>query len=287
MQRRAAAIYFGLFVVIGAGAFGFIQVGTSQPEVDLGTQIYTQGDTLTVGGTTYTVSNLSLGQPGTEGAGTAQLSLSWTNDSVRATATLDNGSTTTYEGDEYAVHIENRTDVSQFTLREVQNVTAILVDDPEVQNEVVTVDGTDYVVRRSDNSLIRLSEYLPAPATAGPFRTGGSFPYAADSGNVTATIAAVSPANVTLAWQTTEDRSNEGVTEGTNISLGGTQHLVHFVGATGAQIVPTDQYIDDYQHQLAVEDNWFERIAGLWGVVIVSFIAAVLLLSAAYMPVKE
>ncbi len=287
MQRRAAAIYFALFVVIGAGAFGFIQVGTTQPEVDLGTEIYTEGDSFSVGGQSYSISNLSLGAAGTEGEGTNQLTLSWTNDSVRATASLANDSTTTYQGEEYTVVIENRSDVSSFSLREVQNVTAILSNDPAVEDEVATVGDREYAVRRSNDSLIPLSEYLPEPETLGPFAEGETYDYTADGTNVTATIQSVTPSAATLTWQTSEDRTNEGITEGTNVTLAGTEYFVHFVGGSGAQIAPTDQYLDEYQQQLAVEDNWYERIAGLWGIVIVSFMAAVLLLGAAYMPVKE
>jgi hypothetical protein len=286
MQRRAAAIYFGIFILIGAGAYGFIQVGTSQPQVDLGTEKFSQGDSFQVGGQTYTVSNLARAEGG-EGEGALQVSLSYTNASARSTATLANNSTTSYEGEDYRVVIENRSDVSEFTLREVQNVTAILVDDPAVENELATQNGTKYVVYRDDQSLEPLEEYLPAPETRGPFATGESFPHTADGTNVTATIDAVTPSEVTLAWTTEAERSIEGVTEGSNITLGGTQHFVHFVDDENVEIVPTDQFLDDYQQQNAVRDNWLERIAGIWGVVILSFVAAIFLLGAAYMPVKD
>ena len=286
MQRRAAAIYFGIFLLVGAGAYGFIQVGTTQPQVDLGTEEYAQGDTLQVGGQTYTISNLGRAEGG-EGQGALQVSLSYTNESARSTATLEHNATTTYEGAEYRVVIENRTDVSAFSLVEVQNVSAILADDPSVENELATQDGTSYVVRTDDQSLVPLEEYLPEPATQGPFATGDTYPHAADGSTVDATISAVTPSEATLAWTTSEERAIEGVSEGSNITLGGVQHLVHFTGDDSVQIAPTDQVIEDYSAQNEVQDYWLERIAGLWGVIFVSFFAAVFLLAAAYMPVKD
>lgn len=292
MQRRAAAVYFALFVLIGAGTFAFIQVGTSQPDIRLeGARELSSGQSLTVAGTEYTVSEIGHaesegGGHGGGGAGPIVGTLTWTNESAVQTATLDNGSTTTYQGDTYTVVIPNRSDVAEFRLVERFNVTARLLADDAVENQLATKNGTDYVVYRANDTIRRLSEWLPEPTRQGPFTEGGSFPYQADGGNVTATIRGVTTSAVTLAWDSPTDREAE-LTEGSNVTLGDTTYFAHFTDANHVQLVPTNQYWDQYQRQLEYEDAWFERHAGLWAVVIASFMAAVLLLAAAYMPVKS
>lgn len=287
MQRRAAAVYFALFVLIGAGTLGFIQVGTSQPEVRLQAGELSSGDALTVEGVDYTVSDIGFGETEGEGEGEDIVgTLTWTNESYVATATLDNGSTIPFEGEEYRVVIENRTDVSSFELVEAFNVTALLLADDDVENELATRNGTDHVVYRADQRIEPLSEWLPAPDRQGPFAVGETMPYAAEEGTVPAAVRSVEPDAATLAWDSTDDREAE-LTEGGNVTLGETQYFAHFTDEEHVQLVPTDQYWAAYQEELAYEDAWFERHAGLWAVVIASFLAAVILLSTAYMPVKS
>ena len=283
MQRRAAAVYFALFVLIGAGTLVFIQVGTTQPEIRLQADEFSEGQSLTVDGVEYSVSTIT--ETGGEGAGGGMVAtLSWTNESFVATATLDNNSTTAYDGDTYRVVVENRTNVSEFDLVQSFNVTALLVADDAVEDSLATRNGTSYVVYRDDQTIEPLSEWLPAPDRQGPFAEGGTFDYEAE--NVTADIRAVEPSGVTLAWDSSQDRE-ANVTEGGNITLGDTQYFGHFTDENSVQIVPTDQYWDTYQEEVAYEDAWFERHAGLWAVVIATFLAAVILLSTAYLPVKS
>jgi hypothetical protein len=286
MQRRAAAVYFALFVLIGAGTFGFIQVGTSQPDVRLDAQEFSSGDSLTVDGTEYAVSEISRAEPseGGEGEGNLVGTLTWTNESTVATATLDNGSTTTYQGEEYEVRADG--DAAEFTLVETVNVTALLLADDSVENQLATKNGTDYVVFRANDSIQRLSTWLPEPDREGPFAEGGTFEYRSDDGNVSATISAVTADGATVSWQSSTDREAE-LTEGGNVTLGTTQYFAHFTDEEHVQLVPTDQYWAAYQSELDYEDAWFERHAGLWAVVIASFMAAIILLASAYMPVRS
>lgn len=153
MQRRAAAVYFVLFVVVGAGAYGFLGV-ISEPAVQLDGPAYGEGEQFSAGGTTFTVDSIGDGE-----------------------AVL------TYE------------------------------------NETGAAQETD-------------------------------------------------------------------VGEGENVTLGGTQHFAHFTAGGDVQILPNDEYYGDYQSELAVQDHYHERRAGIWAVVILSFLAGIVLLSAAYMPVR-
>ena len=83
MQRRAAAIYFVFFLVIGAGAFGLIQT-TAEPtvSVEVNEQAYSAGDTVSFGDRSWTVAS----------ADTDSGELTWTNESSVITTTIDNGS---------------------------------------------------------------------------------------------------------------------------------------------------------------------------------------------------
>jgi len=284
MQREAAAVYFALFIVLGAGAYGFIQVGVTEPTVDLGPDELGNGDTLTVDGRTYTVEN--VGRESTEeGEGPITGQLRWLNESAVGTASLENASRTTYEGETYNVSIVNRTDVSAFSLVAVQNVTAILRNDPAVENETGTIGGTRYVFF-TDGDRQPLAEYLPEPATVGPFDTADTFPYETDNGTVDADIAEVTPEAVSLVWSNPTEETIQ-LSEARNLTLNGVPYFVHFTDADSVEVLPRDRFYDEFTHQLRVQDAWGERVAGLWGIVIIALLASILLLAAAYMPVKS
>lgn len=296
MQRRAAAVYFALFLVIGAGAFGFIQVGMTEPTVQFqDAPEYGPDDTITVDGRTHTVANITTvggsGEGGGHGGGGGgeelSANLTWVNESARETATLANGSTTTYEGVDYNVLVDNAS--GQLTLSAVQNVSAILEADPAVEDEPLTQNGTQYV-RYVDNGTIQpLSEYLPEPERVS-FAVGDDYRYPAESGNVTATVSAVTAEEATLTW-TSPQTNRIQLSEGGNVTLNGQQHFVHFPSEPGdespqVQVLPVDSYYDSYQTQLAEIDYFQERTNGVWGVVILSFLAGIILLGTAYLPVK-
>ncbi|QLH81032.1 hypothetical protein [Halosimplex pelagicum] len=82
MQRRAAAIYFVFFLVIGAGAYGLIQT-TEEPTISLeGDTAYSAGDTVEFGDRTWEVAQADAGSG----------ELAWVNESAVVSTTLDNGS---------------------------------------------------------------------------------------------------------------------------------------------------------------------------------------------------
>lgn len=280
MQRRVAAVYFLLFVVIGAGAFGFIQVGMSQPTVDVAAPVLAENETLTVDGRTYTVSSV-----GTGGGESPTGELVWTNESAVSTATLANGSTTQYRGQEYRVAIENASGVDSFRLVAVQNASALLAADPAVEDEPITQGGVDYVIY-ADNQTRgpRVEAYLPEPETVA-FEVDDSIRYRTDSGNVTAAVSSVTPGAATLSWTEATTNTIE-LEEGTNVTLNGVDHFAHFPDAGGVQVLRVDQHYGEYRTDLAKIDYFQERRNGVWGVVILSVLAAIVLLSTAYLPVK-
>lgn len=241
MQRRAAALYFALFLVIGAGSYGYIQtVDAQQPTISLESQTYSQGDILTVDGRTYVVSEITTENASEGGEKTFSGSLAWTNQSAQETATLENATNTTYQNESWQVLIANTSDVSQFTLQENLNVSAILLNDSRVDNQTVNRDGEPHVVFTGNDTLKPLSEYLPEPETQN-FSEGQTFNYTTEEGSVQpATIDAVngsvSPPSVTLVWDTTEENTME-LAEGANVTLAdGQARVVHFPDGETVQL---------------------------------------------------
>jgi hypothetical protein len=291
MQRRAAAVYFVLFALIGAGALGFVQVGMSEPTVQFpDAPEYAPDDTTTVDGRTYTVANVTAvttgGEEGGHGGGGGEEvirgNLTWVNESARMTATLENGSMATYEGAEYNVTLDNAT--GEVVLVETQNVSAILAADPAVEDAPFAQNGTRYVRYVENGSLQRLAAYLPEPERVS-FAVGDDYRYPADSGNVTATVSSVTADAATLSW-TTSVTNRILLEEGSNVTLNGQQHFVHFPNEESVQVLPVDEYYGNYQSQLTEIDYWHERRNGVWGVVILTFLGGLVLLATAYMPVK-
>ena len=286
MQRRAAAVYFVLFLVIGGGAYGFMQVGMSAPTVDFeDATTYSEGDTLTVGGTTYTVTTVEAEtESGGHGGGT---SVSYTgelttlNESNMETATLENGSTVPFREGTYTVTVANETNASEFTLVETQNVTAIIANDSDAST-IVTDDAGQQFVRLQNGSTVPLSEYLPTPDAA-TRSVGDEFFYAEE--NVTTTVDAVTQSEVTLTWNNPANESVE-FGEGGNITLAGENFFGHFPSENTVQVLRSDEYYGQYQSVLDDIDYFHERKNGVWGIVIVSFLAAIVLVSAAYLPNK-
>lgn len=108
------------------------------------------------------------------------------------------------------------------------------------------------------------------------------------AGGVTYTVDSVGESSVTLTFQneTSGEEETREIQQGSNVTLGGTQHFAHIPAGGGAQILPTDQYYDEYRHELAVEDKYHERRAGVWAIVFMSFLAAIVLLTTAYLPTR-
>ncbi|MFC6863991.1 hypothetical protein ACFQGE_11040 [Halomicroarcula sp. GCM10025817] len=285
MQRRAAAAYFVFFLVVSVAAYAYIGVAESQrPEVNLDeTAELTNESTFSVDGTTYTASNIHLasGGGGHGGGGSMVAELAWTNESARFTQTVEHNTTTTYQNETYLALTDNET--STLTLRQQFNVSQLLREDPAVRNSLATQNGTQYVVYRENETLRPLEQWLPEPETLA-FSPGDTYELTTDSGTQQATVAAVSGSGATLEWTGAEEQTRE-LSEGGNVTLSGQQYFAHFPDHSTVQVVSIDEY-PEYQTALERQDYFHERKNGLWGVSILSGIAAVLLLGMAYMPTR-
>lgn len=288
MQRRWAAIYAAFFVVTAAGAYSVIAV-TDQPDIQIDGPTYGNNTNFSVGGQEYQVTNLGVSEGGgDEGGGhggggdgggpSFTGELVWTNDSWQFQAELENNTTVDYRDDQYRVFLANESDPNQFTLNQEFNVSQRLGNDSAVYNETVTVEGTEHVVYRANNSTRPLDQYLPAPQSE-TVSEGDQFQY---QGNQT-TVDNVTTEAVVLTW-TGSKTNSESLEEGKNVTLAdGNLYVVHFKSAQEVQISPN---VGDYQAELRQQDTFHERMNGFWMVVYISSLAAILIVGLAYLPVR-
>jgi hypothetical protein len=169
MQRRAAAAYAGLFVLIAVGAYamvGVVQepaVTVENPDHSLGS-----GDTLEVGDRTYTVDELS----GSATQADRSATLSWTNASERQTATIDNG-----------------TEIP---------VVDVVWSGQTARQEATLANGSTVSFNGSDHTLLVEDDGFTLQRDGGSesFSVGDAFSY---RGNAT-TVTAAGNGSATLAW---------------------------------------------------------------------------------------
>jgi hypothetical protein len=325
MQRRAAAIYVVFFVVVAIVAFSLTTVA-EEPAISVEGQDYSQGDTIRAGGAVWTVnisggsgelstvnesasftaalannSTLRLvngtyqpvpnGSGGaTTGTGGSPMGGATTPGTVAQTVpTGDSDSTLTSRlvrvvianetpsGGNTSAGNASGANITTFALREVLDVPELLVADPTVADTTLTAaNGTQYV-RFQNGSTQPLTEYLP-PVSVRNVSVGERFPY---QDNVT-TVARVNSSAATLAWEGELTRTKE-LEEGVNVTLGGTTYVTHF---PQGNTVTLSENVVGYQAELAEVQEFNERILGLWGVVIISLFAAILVAALAYLPVR-
>lgn len=275
MQRRAAAAAFVFFLLIAVGAWAYIGVAQDihEPEVSVSGATFGNGTTATIDGVEYTVSDIAGA-----GGGELEATLTWTNETATQTATLAHNDTIAYSEGEYRVVVPNETDPSSFTLEQQFNVSALLADDESVENELAEQNGTSYVVSRTDRSLDPLSEWLP-PRENVAVDEGDEIEYEEQM----TTVEAVAADSVTLTWAAPADREAE-LTEGGNVTLAnGEQYFAHYPSDEEVVLAHSSEY-GSYAQTVAAQAYFGERMAGLWGVMIIASFAAILVLSAAYLP---
>lgn len=160
MQRRAAAIYFVFFLVLGAGAYGLIQTA-EEPTITMDGDAYTAGDTVTLNGQEFTVASAE------SGAG----ELSWVNESAAISTTLDNGSevpvtdvrwedqsarqeqtfeagsTVEYNGSEYEVSVNES--ANSFTLTRADDAS---INETYAEGDTVNYQGRETTVASVDSN---------------------------------------------------------------------------------------------------------------------------------------
>ncbi|WP_418283166.1 hypothetical protein [Halorubrum sp. DTA98] len=280
MQRRAVAVYVALFLLVGAAAGALIATAESpeltfeDPEFEL-----SENDTFEVDGQEYTVVAVTeteaeddVGDVEIERSG----QIEW-EEITEQSETWANESVVEFDGDEWRVHIEGE-EPTEFTLVEVLDREAILADDPNAGNETVERDGEEYVVvsdEDGDDRLVPADEYFPAPEQR-TFAVGDELEYDGQ----TVTVDAVTEGEVTLVWEGPEVMSLD-VGQESVITLGDTEFVANFPDGSTLTL-STD--LAAYEAQLAEVDRLEQYDNGLWNVLIVSVLGAVLLAAAAFIP---
>lgn len=93
-----------------------------------------------------------------------------------------------------------------------------------------------------------------------------------------------------LVYQNGSESEEITLEEGANVTLAdGTQYFTHFKTHSeepSVVIAQTSEAYSSYQGDLARQDNFKQRMNGLWGVVILASVASLLIIPLAYMPVK-
>lgn len=178
----------------------------------------------------------------------------------------------------YRVRIRNVSDPDRFTFRQEYNVTALLRTDPAVENETVTrADERRYVVYEANGSTALLEDYLP-DSERQVFAEGDTFGYKANR----TTVANVTSKTVTLTW--TAPRSHSvSLAQDSTVSVGGQTFTAYYLDDDTVLLASDFQA---YQTDLRRIAFYNERINGLWGVVDLGLLAAILVVAAAYMPVR-
>lgn len=282
MQRRAAAIYVALFIVIGAASYSLVATAEA-PHIEFDNPDYalSSGETFEAGSQTYSVTDITAEvESGGHGGGSSLVrsgAIQYTNDSSRYTATWENNSTVTLEDTEWTVLAPGDENATQFTLREDVNETALLQEDPDAADELATYNGSQWVVIQDNGSerLVAPDSYFPEPRT----RTYSQGDTVAYEGNQT-TVSTVTAEAVEVTWTAPRTNSIE-VADNGNVTLGDQTYLAHFPDNSTMQL--TSDFAS-YRAQNEEIDTFHTRESGLWGVSILSFLTAVFLVGMAYMP---
>lgn len=264
MQRRAAAIYATLFILIAAGSY--VTIGVAQePTISLQNPDFSlsENDTFTVDGRTYTVTDI----------GDGEATLVWVNQSARFSETLAADATVTVDGTDFSVSIDANATPPQVTLTEVRTV-------PE-NVTVVEDDNETFVVQERDGQrvLVPRDRYLDerfGPADTRRLTPGDRFEFQ----NNTVTVDSITPDEVVLTW-TGERRNDVPARAGENVTLNGRQFVAHF--PDDATLVFESDFQAFARDERAIA-KFEDRMQGLWIGTIMSSLAAVLILGLSYLP---
>jgi hypothetical protein len=287
MQRRAAAGYVTLFLVLAAGAYVLITVTAAptvtveSPDHELGA-----GDEFAVDGRTYTVRTLDAeveeGDGHGSGGGVAYTgTVAWTNDSARYTVSWPAGDEVAFDevdflgarlNGSYTVVVPDEADPTTATLRAV----------PEDVETGERGNVTFVVIEREDGTIrqVPIGQYEPLQRVT---LSEGTVDYL---GNRTAV--SIDDEGVTLSW--TAPRTETVDLEHTrNVTLDGQRFFVYYEGGAGdgevSALLTTDT--SGYRQRVAEADRYHGRENGLWGITILGGSASVLLTALAFLPRKD
>lgn len=280
MQRRAAAIYVVLFVLLGSGSYALITTAQS-PSVAFEDPAYelTAQDQFQIGTQLYNVNSIeTLEQGGGHGGITTAMrkaEFQYTNQSAVYTVVLENNSTHRVNGERHRVLIRQKDgNPTAVQLQDELNESAILAADPSASEELVMQNNTRYVVR-NQSELISASEYFPQPQ-AQTISMGEALRYQ----NNSTTVRGITNKSVELRWTATRTNTVD-VSNHENVTLSGETYLVHFPDTSTVQLT---QQFGEYHAQTTAIAQFKTHKNGLWGISIASMLTVIFLIGFAYLP---
>lgn len=287
MQRRAAALYAALFIVLSVGAYAMIGVA-EEPAIEVADPDHSlaAGDELSVQGRTYTVAEI----------GDGRARLTWVAEGVEFSESWEVGAAAADAppSGESAAAIAANADLPTVTLGDTdyRAVVASGAADPGTLHLVAavslsedvttqTVDGEPYVVvsRPAGPELVPLGTYVLDEFGEPEVRSvdeGGRLTYQ----DAPARLAAVTNETASVEWIGTEENA-VSMSEGDLVDLNGAEFYAHFPQPTTLELTSDTA---GYEREVAAVETYEERVNGLWGVTIVGSLAAITVLALAYLP---
>ncbi len=277
MQRRSVAVYVAIFLLLGIGSYTLVATG-EQPDITIEDPEYAleEADTLSIDGTTYTVSTVDAEEEEEgHGGGTHTVylgELSWTEIQAQSD---------TWGTDDVVEVGQTQWVVSATSgalqLVEQQDREAILQADSTVENKTQQIDGVEYVVRRNPDgepTLVEADEFFE-PATR-ELAAGETFEYRGTD----ATLETVANESGEITWREEAEQTLELGHE-SNVSVGGQEYFVFF--PDGNQVYLTTDYAS-YRNQVQQIGTFNQRADALWRIIVLSFISAALMAIMAFLP---
>lgn len=281
MQRRAVAVYVALFLLVGVVAGALVATAESpeltfeDPDFEL-----SQNETFEVDGQEYTVTEITETEVEADDADAVEIERSAQIEWEEVTDQSDtwaNDTVVELDDREWRVLITGE-EPTAFTLIEELDRQSILEDDPAAANQTEEIDGEEYVVvtdEDGEREIVPVDEYFPASEERS-YAEGDDLAYDGQ----TVTVDSVTESDVVLAWQGPETMTLD-VGQESEITLGDTEFVANF---PDGWTLTLSSDLEAYESQLAQVDRLEQQADGLWRVLIVSVLSAVLVMAAAFIP---
>ena len=155
----------------------------------------------------------------------------------------------------------------------------------------VTLENPDHSLKQGDSFTVGGQEYTVSKIEATKESSGGGGGHSGGGGGETL----VRSGELTWTNESAQNGTNESAQNGTNESAQNTVQLEHrsnvtLQGTTYLAFFPNNETVyltqdfESYQEDVNRIEQFHEHVSGLWGVSILSGLAAVLLLGLAYLP---
>lgn len=267
MQRRAAALYVGLFIVIAVGAIAFISAAEApDPAMDEYDYQATEDDTFELDGTTYNVTRVD----------DFSVSIEWSVDSLEQTASWLNESEIESGESTYRVELPDEEEPSRVFLQE---------QFPDHDQDTTEIDGVTYVRIEEDDriELVPEDEYLRdrfGPRERLELEVGDTVQW--NEVELDVTIDELTARNVQVRWDGPAELS-QTIAQGVPDQIGDSDRemVANIVDSEYVQLTEDEDAFEAHADRQATFD---ERHRGFWGVGVMSAIGAVLIGGLSFLP---